>query len=63
MQTERLLTISESADRIGVDYETLRRWIAKGAVSGVKTVGPTNLIRLPESVVEALIRERRTTHN
>ena len=54
MTTERLYSISEVAIRIGVSYETLRRWIEKGAVEAVR-VGPDGTIRIPERTLQTLI--------
>lgn len=55
---QRLLTITEAADRLSVSYETLRRWIEKGAVAAVR-VGPVGAIRVPAAVVESLVRPHR----
>lgn len=57
---ERLLSIAESADRLGINYETFRRWIVKGIVKRVKRVGP-RLLRVPESEVERLSRDTQMT--
>lgn len=53
-RVDRLLSVSEVADRLGVSYETVRRWIRKGALEAL-TVGPTKTLRVPESAVAALI--------
>ena len=54
MTADRLYSISDVAMRIGVSYETLRRWIEKGAVEAVR-VGPEGTIRLREETVQTLI--------
>ena len=58
MTPDALLTIAQAAARIGISRKTLRRWIRKGAVCGLKRVGPYRTLRLPESAVRALIQER-----
>ena len=54
MTIEPLYTIREVAARLHVHQETLKRWIKKGAVPIVR-VGPSQLIRIPESTVQDLI--------
>jgi excisionase family DNA binding protein len=48
-----LMTLTEAAEDLRVDYETLRRWIAKGVFTRVVRVGPTKLIRLHRVDVRA----------
>jgi excisionase family DNA binding protein len=50
-----LLTLQEAAAICTVDYETFRRWVAKGAIAHVK-VGPSKLMRVRRRDVEQLIR-------
>ncbi len=52
-----MLTVAETADRLAVSPDTVRRWIKNGTL-GVFQVG--RVVRVPESSVVALI-ERRTT--
>lgn len=47
----KLLTPRVAAFRLGVDEETLRRWIRKGAIQVVK-VGPHRRQRITEAEVE-----------
>jgi excisionase family DNA binding protein len=51
-----LLTLKEAADRCAVDYETFRRWVAKGALR-YTIVGPYSTMRVRRRDVENLIRE------
>jgi len=46
----RLFTVAELADRWGVSYETVRRYIRKGALPALH-VGPTRLLRIPLQTV------------
>lgn len=50
-----LLTLQEGADICDVDYETFRRWVAKGVLPHV-VIGPSNLKRVYRRDVERLIR-------
>lgn len=52
---DELLTLEECAAMCTVDYETFRRWVAKGVVPHVQ-VGPSNLKRVRRRDVDALIR-------
>ena len=51
-----LLTAREAADRLGVDYSTLKRWIYKGAVRSVRTNGGHH--RITEEEVARLLARR-----
>jgi excisionase family DNA binding protein len=57
MTAPALLTVAETADRLAVSPDTVRRWIKDGTL-GVFQVG--RVVRVPASSVAALI-ERRTT--
>jgi excisionase family DNA binding protein len=50
-----LLTLQEGADECRVDYETFRRWVAKGVLPHV-VVGPFKLKRVYRRDVDRLIR-------
>lgn len=50
-----LLTLEEGAEICTVNYETFRRWVAKGVLPHV-LVGPNNLKRVRRSDVAALMR-------
>lgn len=50
-----LLSLAEAADLCTVDYETFRRWVAKGTIRHV-LVGPYATKRVRRRDVEALIR-------
>jgi len=47
---EPLYSIREVAERLNVHYETVRRWIEKGALEAVR-IGPNGTIRVPESAL------------
>ena len=48
---EPLLTAQQAADRLGVNVETVRRWVRKGSVRYVE-IGPNHLRRLRQSDVD-----------
>lgn len=50
----RLVSMTESCDRLGITERTCRRWIAQGLLTGYR-VGP-RLIRLDADEVESLIQ-------
>ncbi|MEM3664336.1 MAG: IS607 family transposase [Candidatus Jordarchaeales archaeon] len=50
---ERLLTLSEACERLGVHPNTLRKWDRQGKIRVVRTVGGRR--RIPESEVERLM--------
>ncbi|MEM0079175.1 MAG: IS607 family transposase [Nitrososphaerota archaeon] len=50
---ERLLTLSEACERLGIHPNTLRKWDRQGKVRVVRTVGGRR--RIPESEVERLM--------
>jgi excisionase family DNA binding protein len=54
-EKRQLLTISEAADRLGVNQKTLRSWADKGFVAHVRT--PTGYRRFEPSVIEQLIAD------
>lgn len=49
-----LIGLQEAADRCGVSYRTIRRWIADGRINAVR-VGP-RLLKINAEDVLALIR-------
>ena len=51
---DRLLSVSDAAAQLGVSYETIRRWIRKGALKA-HVVGPHKIVRIPESAVLKLV--------
>jgi excisionase family DNA binding protein len=52
---DKLLTIDEAADRVGVSPVTIRRRIDAGDVDAVR-VGP-KLVKLRESAVDSLVQK------
>ena len=48
-----VLTVREAADRLGIGYQTLKRWIYKGSVRTTRTDGGHH--RIAESEVERLL--------
>jgi excisionase family DNA binding protein len=57
MSAPALLTVAETAERLAVSPDTVRRWIKDGTL-GVFQVG--RIVRVPESSVVALIEGRTT---
>ncbi|MEM2713236.1 MAG: helix-turn-helix domain-containing protein, partial [Candidatus Jordarchaeales archaeon] len=53
MMIERLLTLSEACERLGIHPNTLRKWDRQGKIRVVRTVGGRR--RIPESEVERLM--------
>ncbi|MEM2779146.1 MAG: helix-turn-helix domain-containing protein, partial [Candidatus Jordarchaeales archaeon] len=51
MMIERLLTLSEACERLGIHPNTLRKWDKQGKIRVARTVGGR---RIPESEVERL---------
>lgn len=51
-----LLTLEEGAELCTVEYETFRRWVAKGVLPHV-IVGPFKLKRVRRRAVEKLIKD------
>ena len=51
-----LLTAREAADRLGISYSTLKRWIYQGAVRSVRTDGGHH--RITEEEVTRLLARR-----
>ncbi len=51
-RAERLLEVAHAAFRMGVCFETIRRWIRSGKVRALKT--PGGQWRIPESEVRRL---------
>lgn len=52
---EGLLTLQEAADLCTVEYETFRRWVAKGVLPHV-AIGPHGLKRVKRKDVDHLMR-------
>jgi excisionase family DNA binding protein len=50
----RLLTVAETAERLGVKIPTIRLWLALRKLEYVKL---SRAVRVPESEVERLIRD------
>ncbi|MEM2778978.1 MAG: helix-turn-helix domain-containing protein, partial [Candidatus Jordarchaeales archaeon] len=53
MMIERLLTLSEACEGLGVHPNTLRKWDKQGKIRVVRTVSGRR--RIPESEVERLM--------
>ncbi len=51
---EQHLTIQEIADRLGVDYSTVWRWIQDGKLSPVRKLGHS-IVRIPVSAVDRFL--------
>lgn len=54
---ERLLTVTEVAERLRVNPETVRRWLRAKRLRGVLMGGKRSGYRIPESEVARLANE------
>ena len=57
MKTSDYLTLSEAGERLGLDPETIRKYVARGILRG-ENLG----VRVLRSEVERYERERRPAH-
>ena len=57
MTDDQLLTVTEVADRLRVDPETVRRMLRNGRLRGSIPVSPRAGWRVPASEVERIIEE------
>jgi excisionase family DNA binding protein len=55
MDTHKLLSKSEAARRVGVDRDTISRWIKLGYLHEVR-IGPGTYPRIREADLDALVR-------
>jgi excisionase family DNA binding protein len=55
METERMLTVAEVAERLRASVDTVRRWLRSGKLRGVKPGGSRLGYRIPESEVRRLL--------
>jgi excisionase family DNA binding protein len=56
MEDERLLKVSEVAERLRVRRETVLRWIKERKIRGVLVGGRRSGYRIPESELARLLR-------
>ena len=56
MANDPLLTVTEAAERLRVNPETIRRMLRDGRLHGVQPVGRRGGWRIPSSEVERLAR-------
>ncbi len=56
MTTDPLLTVTEAAERLRVNPETIRRMLRDGRLRGSQPVGPRAGWRIPTSEIERLER-------
>ncbi len=57
MPDDRLLTVTEVAERLRVDPETVRRMLRRGRLRGSIPVSPRAGWRIPTSEVERIIEQ------
>lgn len=55
MADERLLTVSEVAERLRMNPETVRIWLRSGKLKGYRPGGPRMGYRIPESEVQRVL--------
>lgn len=53
-QHPELMTLTEVADRFGVHYRTVRRWVSEGRINAVR-IGP-KLLKVDANNVAALMK-------
>jgi molybdopterin-binding protein len=51
---EKLLTPREAASRLGISYPTIKQWLYRDRLKGMRT--PGGHYRIPESEVQAILR-------
>jgi excisionase family DNA binding protein len=59
MEGEQMLTVRQTAERLGATQDTIRRWLRTGKIRGVMPGGTKLGYRVPESEVRRLLE---TTH-
>lgn len=57
MRGDRLLTVTEVAEQLRVDPETVRRMLRAGRLKGSMPVSPRAGWRIPQSEVERILEE------
>ncbi len=57
MAKDKLLTVEEVAEQLGVGIETVRRWIRSKDLQAIELGGRAGY-RIPESALDRFIRER-----
>ena len=55
MASEHQLTVPETAERLRITEETVRRWLRSGKIRGVRLGGTKAGYRIPESEVTRLL--------
>ena len=55
MEGERMLKVPEVAKRLGLNPETIRRWLREGKLRGVLVGGTRGGYRVPESEVARVL--------
>ena len=60
MRSDRLLTVTEVAEQLRVDPETVRRMLRAGRLKGSMPVSPRAGWRIPQSEVERILEEGKT---
>jgi excisionase family DNA binding protein len=60
MAKERLMTVEEVAEQLGVNLDTVRRWIRNKELEAIDLGGRAGY-RITESDLERFINERRST--
>jgi molybdopterin-binding protein len=55
-----LLTVRAAANRLGVGYSTVKRWIASGHVRSTRTEGGHH--RIPDAEIERLLARHQPAH-
>ena len=49
---QEFLTVAEAADLLGVNHQTVRRWISQGELPAVRLGGPGSHIRIPRDAFD-----------
>jgi excisionase family DNA binding protein len=62
MPKDKLLTVEEVAEQLGVNLDTVRRWIRNKELDAIDLGGRAGY-RVSESALERFINERRTAQD
>jgi excisionase family DNA binding protein len=61
LREERLLSVKDVAQLMGVDERTIRRWVTAGRLPAPLQVGPNTVRFRPEDIEQFMERQRRPT--
>jgi excisionase family DNA binding protein len=63
LERDRLLTVDEAAERIGVHRATVHRWVHDGQLPAIQPGGPGHTVRISErELLRSQRREEASNH-